>query len=65
MGLPDFTVSNFIEIPWVWKEFARASSHLADFNTRNKLLIQNFLNKDIRIINFANPFLNFMNDTMI
>ena len=34
-------------------------------NTRNKLLTQNFLNKAIGIINFAKPFLNFIDDTMI
>ena len=28
-----------------------------DFNTRNKLLTQNFLNNAISIINFAKPFL--------
>ena len=39
--------------------FARASCHAADFNTRNKLY------KAIRIINFAKPFLNFIDDTMI
>ena len=42
-----------------------ASSHIADFNTRNKLLTQNFLNKVIRIITFAKSFLNFIDDTMI
>ena len=45
--------------------FARASIHVADFNTRHKLLTQNFLNKVIRIINFAKSFLNFIDDTMI
>ena len=45
--------------------FARASSHVADFNTRNKLLTQNFLNKAIGIIDFAKPFLIFIDDTMI
>ena len=40
--------------------FGRASSHVADFNTRNK-----FLNKAISIINYAKPFLNFIDDTMI
>ena len=45
--------------------FARASSLVADFNTRNKLLTQNFLNKAIGIINFAKPSLNFIDDTMI
>ena len=29
------------------------------FNTRNKLLFRNFLNKDIVIINFAKPFSKF------
>ena len=45
--------------------FARASSHVADFNTRNKLLTQTFENKAIRILNFAKPFLNFIDDTII
>ena len=45
--------------------FARASSHVADFNTRNKLLTRNFLNKVIGIMNFTKPFLNFIDDTMI
>ena len=45
--------------------FARASSYVADFNTRKKLLTQNFLNKAIGIITFAKPFLNFIDDTMI
>ena len=43
--------------------FARASSFVTDFNTHNKLL--NFLNKAIGIINFAKPFLNFIDNTMI
>ena len=45
--------------------FARASSHLADCNTRNKFYLRNFLNKAISIINFSKPFLNFIDDTMI
>ena len=45
--------------------FARASSYVADFNTRNKLLTQKFLNKAIGIINFAKHFQNFIDDTMI
>ena len=45
--------------------FARVSSHVAEFNTRNKLLTQKLLKKAIRIINFAKPFLNFIEDTMI
>ena len=45
--------------------FARASSFVADFNTRNKLLLRNFLNTAIGIMNFAKHFLNFIEDTMI
>ena len=44
--------------------FARASSYVADFNTRNKLLTQKLL-KAIGIINFAKHFQNFIDDTMI
>ena len=36
-----------------------ASSYIADFNARNKLLTQKLLNKAIDIINFAKHFLNF------
>ena len=43
--------------------FARTSSHVTDFNTRNKLLT--FLNNTMGIINFAKPFLNFIDDTLI
>ena len=45
--------------------FARAFSHVADFNTCNKLLTRKILNKAISIINFAKLFLNFIDDTMI
>ena len=45
--------------------FARASSYVADFNTRNKLLTKKFLNMAIGIINFAKHFQNFIDDTMI
>ena len=45
--------------------FARASSYVTDFNICNKLLTQKFLNKAMGIINFAKPFLNFIDDTMI
>ena len=45
--------------------FARASSYVADFNTRNELFNQKLLNKAIGIINFANHFQNFIDDTMI
>ena len=43
--------------------FARASSYITDFNTHNKLLTQKLLKQGI--INFAKPFLNFIDDTMI
>ena len=45
--------------------FARASSHAADFNTCNKLLTQKLLKQAIGIINFENPFLNFIDVTTI
>ena len=45
--------------------FVRESSRVADFNTRNKLLTKKLLNKAISIINFAKPFLNFIDDTII
>ena len=45
--------------------FARASSYVADLNTRNKLLTQKLLNKAIGIINFAKHFQNSIDDTMI
>ena len=38
--------------------FARASSHVVDFKTRNYVQLRNFFNKVISIINFAKPFLN-------
>ena len=40
--------------------FARVSSHIDDFNTRNKVLTENFSDKDIDIINFVRRFLNFI-----
>ena len=47
--------------------FARASSCVADFNTRNKLLTQKLLKQGYQyhIINFAKYFQNFIDDTMI
>ena len=45
--------------------FARASSCVTDFNTRNKLLTQKLLNRAIGIINFAKHFQNFIDDTLI
>ena len=41
--------------------FARASSYVTDFNTRNKLLTKKLLKR--RIMHFAKPFLNFIDDT--
>ena len=40
--------------------FARVSSHVDDFNTRNKVLTANFLDKDIDIIKFVRRFQNFI-----
>ena len=45
--------------------FARASSHVADFNTRNKVLTQNFLNKANSTIYLTKTFQNFIDNTMI
>ena len=46
--------------------FANVSSHVADFNSRNKLLTQKSLKQGYRYhINFAKPFLNFKDDTII
>ena len=40
--------------------FARVSSHVDDFNTRNKVLKANFSEKDIDIIKFVRRSLNFI-----
>ena len=40
--------------------FARVSSHVTDFNTRNKLLTANLLNQGYRYHNFVKPFLSFI-----
>ena len=40
--------------------FARVSSHVDDFNTRNKVLAAKLLNKDIDIINFVRRSQNFI-----
>ena len=45
--------------------FARASSYVTDFNTRNKLLTQKLLKQGYRHHNFAKHFQNFIDDTMI
>ena len=39
--------------------FARVSSHVDDFNTRNKISQQNFFDEDIDIINFVRRFQKF------
>ena len=45
--------------------FARASSNVADFNTRNKMLTQKLLKQGYWFHNFAKPFLNLIANTMI
>ena len=45
--------------------FARASSIIADFNTRNKLLTQKLLKQGYQYHKFAKHFQNFIDDTMI
>ena len=45
--------------------FGRASSHVADFNTPNKLLAQKLLKQGYRYHKLAKNFLNFIDDTMI
>ena len=45
--------------------FARASSYVADFNTRNKLLTPKLLKQGYQYHKLAKPFLNFIDDTMI
>ena len=45
--------------------FARASSYVADFNTRNKLLTQKLLKQGYQYHSLAKIFQNFIDDTMI
>ena len=45
--------------------FARASSHVADFNTRNKLLTQKLIKHGYRYHRLRKTFLNINADTMI
>ena len=45
--------------------FARASSYVADFNTRNKLLTQKLLKQGNRYHKLHKTFQNFIDDTMI
>ena len=42
-----------------------ASSHVSDLNTCNKLLTKKLLKQGYRYHNFAKPFLNFIDDTII
>ena len=44
--------------------FARVSSHVIDFNARNKILTGKFSIRAIGIINFEKLFLNFIADSM-
>ena len=45
--------------------FARASSCVADFNTRNKFLTQKLLKQGYQYHKLRKPFLNFIDGTMI
>ena len=45
--------------------FAKASSYVADFNTRNKLLTQKLLKQGYRYHKHRKTFSNFLDDTMI
>ena len=45
--------------------FARASSYVADFNTRNKLLTQKLLKQGYRYHKLRKSFSKFIDDTMI
>ena len=44
---------------------ARASSHVADFNTHNKLLTQKLLKQGYPYHKLCKTFLNFIDDTLI
>ena len=69
----DFDISNFPfldgDVPrWTscgvyisqFIHFARVTSNVDNFDNRNKVLKQNFSNKDIDIINFVRRFQNFI-----
>ena len=45
--------------------FARASSHVADFNTGKKLLTQKLLKQGYQYHKLRKPFQNFIEGTMI
>ena len=45
--------------------FARASSHVADFNTHNKLLTQKLLKHSYPYHKLRKTFLNYTDDTLI
>ena len=45
--------------------FARASSYVVDFNTRNKLLTQKLLKQGYQYHKLRKTFSNFIDDTMV
>ena len=45
--------------------FDRASSHVTDFNTLNRLLTQKLLKQGYRYLKLCKTFLNFIDDTLI
>ena len=45
--------------------FARVSSHVADFNTRNNFFTQKLLKQGYQYHKLRKTFLNFIDDTMI
>ena len=45
--------------------FARTSSYVIDFNTRNKMLTQKLLKQGYRYHRLCKSFLNFIDNTMI
>ena len=74
----DFEIVNFpfwdVDVAWSTSygvyisqiiRFARASSHVADFNTRNKLLTQELLKQGYRYHKLRKHFLDFIDGTMI
>ena len=74
----DFEIANFIflysDVPCSTSyavyffqliRFARASSYVTDFNTRNKLLTQKLLKQGYRYHKLRKPFLNFIDCSTI
>ena len=45
--------------------FAGASGCVAGFSTRNKFLKRGLLNRVVGVVGFAEPFLNFIDDTVV